>query len=132
MPVEGRVERPDRGHRQHERHDDSREPLLEQAAEAPLAVDEHREVAAQQEEERHAETVDDEEHQWQHAARPRVVHGPWGRIEGQARMHGDSERHREPAEGVEVVAAIRHSVSSTGLRCIAGPKAICCAEFLIA
>jgi hypothetical protein len=123
------VDRPDRRHREREGHGNPREPLLEQAREASATMDQHREVATQQKEERHAEAVDDEEQQRQQAARPRVVHRPWGLAEGQARVHGDAERHRESTEGVEVGAAFGHGMVPAGLDSAAGPNRLCCDRF---
>jgi hypothetical protein len=41
-------------------------------------------------------------------------------------VHGDAERHRETAEGVEVAAAFGHFVTPTGLPGAAGPGTLCC------
>jgi hypothetical protein len=129
MPLEQPVDWPDRGQREQERHGDPREPLLEQAPQAPAAIHEHREVAAEQEEQRHAEAVDGERQERQQAARLRVVHGPWTLIERQARVHDDPKGHRKPAEGVEVVAALDHGVAPVGLPCMTAPNRLCCRGF---
>ena len=129
-PLQHSVERADRGHREQKRHGDPREPLLEQAPQAPAAIHEHREVAAEQEEQRHAEAVDGKTHEREQADRLRVMHGPWTLIECDAHVHDDPEGHRECAEGVEIVAALGHGEAPVGLACLTAPNRLCCRELL--
>jgi hypothetical protein len=126
IPLEQAVERADRGHREREGHGDPREPLPQQAAEASAPVDQHREEAAQEKEQRHAKAVDSEKQEHQQAARLRVVHGPRGLEERQARVHGDAERHRATAQRVEVVAALAQGMAPAGLKCETHPHRLCC------
>jgi len=110
-PLQGRVERHDGRDRDPERQRDPHEPLSEQALEPAAAIDEHREVATEQEEEWHPEAVHGHQEQRQQIAAPRVVDGPGKLAEAQRGVQADPQQHREAAESVEIGAALCHAAN---------------------
>jgi len=104
MALDRRVERHDREGGDDQRQENPREPLLEQARQPAAAEDEHREIAAQQEEEWHPEAMHGPDDQDQQVAPLGVAHGPGKRHEAQRRMQGDAQQHGEAPQGIEIDA----------------------------
>ena len=107
-PLDRHVKRHDRRGGDHQRHEDPGEPLLEQALEPAAAVDEHREIAAEQEKERHPEAVHRQKEERQQIAALRVVNRPGKCEKAQRSVQRDPQQHGEAAKGVEIGAALRH------------------------
>ena len=107
-PPDRHVERPNRRGRDHKWQEDPHGPLLEQAPEPAAAVDEHREIAAEQKEERHPEAVHRHQEERQQIAALRVVDGPGKREETERGMERDPQQHGEAAQGVEIGASLCH------------------------
>ena len=96
------------------RHQDSPDPVRDQAARPSALPEHHREVAAQEEEQRHAEAVDEGEERG-HLLRAHLVGDhPGNEGQGEARVEHDAERHGEAPDGVEVMAPDRLGGSVRG------------------
>ena len=107
-PLDRHIEWNDRRSRDHQWQEDPYEPLLEEALEPAAAVDKHREIAAEQEEERHPEAVHRHQEERQQIAALRVVDGPGKREEAERGVERDPQQHGEATQGVEIGASLRH------------------------